>query len=148
MVARTIDIETAPLTPSIARRFTSAQSGDSWYWGIGPCDLRASRSGFSRCLGCFTLVFPSMSSMATVSRFLQPGQSRSYEAKHSGWGGHANNCTFGDSAGNYPGFSSMASMGWWGFPAASVSCSAIMHRTPLNRNPWNRSSTIEQASFI
>ena len=46
---------------------------------------------------------------------------------------------FGDSAGNCPGFSSMASMGWWGFPAASVSCSAIMHRTPLNRNPWNRS---------
>jgi hypothetical protein len=28
---------------------------------------------------------------------------------------------------------SMASMGKWGFPAASVSCSAIMHWPPLNR---------------
>lgn len=58
VVARTIDIETAPLTPSIARRFTSAQSSDCWCWGIGPCDSRASRSGFPRCLGCFTSGFP------------------------------------------------------------------------------------------
>jgi hypothetical protein len=30
----TIDIETAPLTPSIARRFTSARSSDGWCWGL------------------------------------------------------------------------------------------------------------------
>lgn len=47
-------------------------------WGIGPCDLRASRSGFSRCLGCFTSVFPLVFSMATVSRLLQPGHLHSY----------------------------------------------------------------------
>ena len=84
--------------------------------------------------------FPQCSRWRLFLAFFQPGQSRSYEQTLKGWGRHARNCTFWRFCRQLSRVSSsMASMGPWGFPAASVSCSAIMHRTPLNRNPWNRS---------
>ena len=113
VVAHTIDIETAPLTPSIARRFTSAQSSDSWCWGIGPCDSRASRSGFSRCLGCFTSVFPfsvldgdcfSLSSTWSVAFLGADTQTGALREELHIW----RFCR------QLSRVSSMASMGWWG----------------------------------
>jgi hypothetical protein len=139
VVARTIDIETAPLTPSIARRFTSAQSSDSWCWGIGPCDSRASRSGFSQCLGCFTSVFPlsildgdcfSPSSTWSVA-FLRADTQAGGATRRIAHLEILQAIVQGLQHGEH---------GLVGaFSAASVSCSAIMHRAPLNRNPWNRS---------
>jgi hypothetical protein len=108
-------------------------------WGIGPCDLRASRSGFSRCLGCFTSVFPSVFSMATVSRLLQPGHLHSYGQTLRLGASREELHILEILQAIVQGSPAWRAWGWWGFPAASVSCSAIMHRTPLNRNPWNRS---------
>jgi hypothetical protein len=78
VIAPTIDIETAPLTPSIARRFTSARSGDSWCWGLVHVIRVHLVADFGDVSAVSRWFFPSVFLMATVSHLLQPGQSHSY----------------------------------------------------------------------
>lgn len=142
VIAPTIDIETAPLTPSIARRFTSARSGDSWCRGLVHV-IRVHLvadfgdvSAVSRC--CFSLSVldgDCFSSSSTWSlAFLRADtQAWALRVELHFWRFSASNC---------PG--SPAWRAWMGgaFPAASVSCSAIMHWTPLNETLGNPRTSI------